>query len=350
MVDAPECLFLDWALLSDQGSRSKAFRIVFAGSEDVSFLIYTPALANRDFVPLSIMKKQTYTLFVASNQRGTVRRITVPLYAIHVLAVLAVVGGITVMAAVASYTRMLWKVGNYNALLLKQDHLQRQYQQLQNTVKDTDQRLSSLQSLATEVAMTYGFMYLRTSPFGLTESAVAQEAPLEHTLDEFNFLAKSVTTAGLSSNGPRLMPTLGLGEMTFSPTLWPVVGRITAAFGERLDPFSGEGAFHTGVDIAAEYGEGVRAAADGVVIEAAVHSGYGRLVIIDHGFGVSTWYGHLSTFTVPTGIHVKRGDIIGYVGVSGRTTGPHVHYEVRINDAPVNPMRYLRFTSSAEAD
>ena len=109
------------------------------------------------------MKKQTYTLFVASNQRGTVRRITVPLYAIHVLAVLAVVGGITVMAAVASYTRMLWKVGDYNALLLKQDHLQRQYQQLQNTVKDTDQRLSSLQSLATEVAMTYGFMYLRTS-------------------------------------------------------------------------------------------------------------------------------------------------------------------------------------------
>jgi murein DD-endopeptidase MepM/ murein hydrolase activator NlpD len=81
-----------------------------------------------------------------------------------------------------------------------------------------------------------------------------------------------------------------------------------------------------------------------------LHSGYGRLVIVDHGFGVTTWYGHLSTFTVPPGIHVKRGDIIGYVGVSGRTTGPHVHYEVRINDAPVNPMRYLRFTSSAEAD
>ncbi len=84
------------------------------------------------------MKRQTYTLFVASNQRGTVRRITVPLYAVHVLAALAVVGGITVTAAVASYTRMLWKVGNYDALLRKQDHLQQQYQQLQNTVKDTD--------------------------------------------------------------------------------------------------------------------------------------------------------------------------------------------------------------------
>ena len=155
------------------------------------------------------MRKQTYTLFVASNHRGSVRRITVPLYAVHVLAVLAVVGGITVMAAVASYTRMLWKVGNYDALLLKQDHLQQQYQQLQNTVKDTDQRLSSLQSLATEVAMTYGFMYLRRSPFGLSESAIAQEPPLDHTLDEFNFLAKNVTTAASAGNGPRLMPVLG---------------------------------------------------------------------------------------------------------------------------------------------
>lgn len=296
------------------------------------------------------MKRQTYTLFVASNQRGTVRRVTIPLYAIHLFAVLAVVGGITVIAAMASYTRMLWKVGNYDALLRKQDHLQEQYQQLQNSVKATDQRLSSLQSLATEVAMTYGFMYLRTSPFGLSESAVAQEPPLDQTFDEFTFLAKNASTAALTSNGPRLMPTLSLGEMTFTPTLWPVVGRITGNFGERLDPFSGEGAFHTGVDISADYGEGVRAAADGVVLEAAPHSGYGRLVIIDHGFGLTSWYGHLSSFTVPPGIHVKRGDIIGYVGVSGRTTGPHVHYEVRINDAPVNPMRYLRFTSSSEAD
>src|SRR5271170_7424781 len=116
------------------------------------------------------MKPETYTLFIASNRRGTVRRVTVPFYALHVLAALAVVGGITVAAAVGSYSRMLWKVGNYNALRRKQDNLQQQYQQLQTTVKDTDQRLSSLQSLATEVAMTYGFVQLRNSPFGVTEA------------------------------------------------------------------------------------------------------------------------------------------------------------------------------------
>src|SRR5271169_3716805 len=100
------------------------------------------------------MKPETYTLFMASNRRGTIRKITVPFYALHVLAVLSVVGGITVAAAIGSYSRMLWKVGNYNALRQKQDALQQQYQQLQKTAKDTDQRLSSLQSLATEVAMT----------------------------------------------------------------------------------------------------------------------------------------------------------------------------------------------------
>jgi murein DD-endopeptidase MepM/ murein hydrolase activator NlpD len=92
----------------------------------------------------------------------------------------------------------------------------------------------------------------------------------------------------------------------------------------------------------------VRVTADGVVVEAADRAGYGRLVVVDHGFGVTTWYGHLSSFSVIPGEQVKRGDAIGNVGVSGRTTGPHVHYEVRINNAPVNPMRYLRQAVSAD--
>ena len=293
------------------------------------------------------MKSETYTLFMASNRRGTVRRVTVPFYALHALAVLAVVGGITVTAAVGSYSRMLWKVGNYNALRRKQDNLQQQYQQLQRTVSNTDQQLNSLQSLASEVAMTYGFVHLRNSPFAVSEAAIGPGESFEHTVAEFNFLEKNVTsTTSPADASLRLMPSMGLGELTFSPTLWPVIGPITGSFGQRMDPFSGEGAFHSGVDISAEYGTGVRAAADGVVVVADEHAGYGRLVVVDHGFGVTTWYGHLSSFTIPTGIHVKRGDVIGYVGVSGRTTGPHVHYEVRINDAPVNPMRYLRFTGA----
>ena len=294
------------------------------------------------------MAPETYTLFVASNH-GSVRKLTIPFYALHVLTFLTVIGGITVAAAVGSYTHMLWKVGNYNALVRKQNRLQQDYQQLQNSVKDTDQRLSSLQSLATEVAVSYGFVRLRNSPFGFIESAdaSASEESLDSTLAEFTFLQKNATSVALASSGLSLIPTPGLGETAFTPTLWPIVGPITGHFGERLDPFSGEGAFHTGVDISSAYGESVRATADGVVAGASEHTGYGRVVIIDHGFGVTSWYGHLASYTVTEGMRVKRGDVVGYVGVSGRTTGPHLHYEVRINDAPVNPMRYLRVTAVA---
>jgi murein DD-endopeptidase MepM/ murein hydrolase activator NlpD len=297
------------------------------------------------------MKLETYTLLLASNRRGTIRKVTVPFYALHVLAALSIVGAVTVAAAFGSYSRMLWKVGNYNALREKQATLQQQFQQLQKAAKDTDERLSSLQSLATDVAVTYGFVRSPNSPFVATQvSSSEPEASFETSVAQFNFLEKNVTAVpAISTAALQLVPSPGLGDTAFTPTLWPVVGGITGRFGERLDPFSGEGAFHTGVDISAPYGEAVRATADGVVADAAEHTGYGRLVILDHGFGVTTYYGHLSAYTVPPGIHVKRGDIIGYVGVSGRTTGPHVHYEVRINNAPVNPMRYLRYATNAAA-
>jgi murein DD-endopeptidase MepM/ murein hydrolase activator NlpD len=239
---------------------------------------------------------------------------------------------------------MLWKVGNYNTLRRQQDTLQRQYKQLQSTVVDTDQRLDSLQSLATEVAMTYGIVRLPQSPFAGDDPPAETETAFNRSVAQYQFLERNASSVAVVNAGLTLTPDSTLTDSQFTPSLWPVIGHLTAGFGERLDPFSGEGAFHTGVDISSEYGTAVRATADGVVIGAEEHVGYGRLVVLDHGFGVTTFYGHLSAFNVTPGQRVNRGDIIGYVGVSGRSTGPHVHYEVRINGAPVNPMRYLRTT------
>lgn len=127
-----------------------------------------------------------------------------------------------------------------------------------------------------------------------------------------------------------------------APALWPVVGTITGSFGERIDPFKGEGAFHRGVDISTAYGEPVLAPADGQVACADFINGYGRTSVLGHLLGITTLYGHLSSFAVMAGQQVQRGDVIGYVGLSGRSTGPHLHYEVRINNVPVNPHKYLR--------
>ena len=124
----------------------------------------------------------------------------------------------------------------------------------------------------------------------------------------------------------------------------PVEGKVTSSFGERDDPFNGEGAFHAGIDISAGFGEPIRATADGVVEFADKSNGYGREVVIDHGHGIRTLYGHMSGFAITAGDEVRRGQVIGYIGMTGRSTGPHVHYEVRIQNVPVNPHKYLRMT------
>src|SRR5580658_10417053 len=295
--------------------------------------------------------KPSYTFFIASNATGGMRRVRMPWYVLHLVAVLAVVGGITVAAGMGSYSRMLWKATSYNSLRREQDNLKQQYVQLQTQVKDTNQRLNSLQSLAGEVAMAYGINRFRQTPFGLTDSApVADDAAFQNSVDEFSYLQKNVTAVAMSGSGMRLLPAAQLSTLGIIPSLWPVVGQITGHFGERLDPFSGEGAFHAGLDIASHYGDAVRATADGVIEEVDERAGYGRLIVIDHGFGVTTWYGHLSGFNVQSGMHVKAGDVIAYEGNSGRSTGPHVHYEVRIYNTPVNPWRYLRNVSPTPSD
>jgi murein DD-endopeptidase MepM/ murein hydrolase activator NlpD len=129
-------------------------------------------------------------------------------------------------------------------------------------------------------------------------------------------------------------------RLATTPTGWPAPGRVNSGYGVRRDPF-GEGyEFHSGVDIRASYGHPVRATADGVVIYASYRGGYGRLVVLDHGRGIRTFYGHLSRITVSVGDRVRRGHQLGRVGSTGRATAAHVHYEIRMKDRPINPWRF----------
>ncbi|HUO36080.1 MAG TPA: M23 family metallopeptidase [Candidatus Acidoferrum sp.] len=292
------------------------------------------------------MRGKHYTFFIASSASGGMQRISVPFYVVHFLALLAVVGGITLAAGFGSYSRMLWKVTNYNSLRREQDTLKVRYRELQTQVKDTNQRLDSLQSLASEVAMAYGINRFRTTPFAISDASDEPEAQFQQSVDEFNFLEKNPTVVSMSGSGVRLLPAAQLNSLGVVPSIWPVIGEITGHFGERLDPFSGEGAFHAGIDIASHVGDPVHATADGVVTVVEKRAGYGQLVVIDHGFGVTTWYGHLSRFNTEVGMRVKRGDVIGFEGDTGRSTGPHLHYEVRIYNTPINPWRYLQHAAA----
>ncbi len=126
-----------------------------------------------------------------------------------------------------------------------------------------------------------------------------------------------------------------------TPSIWPVTGWLSSPYGDRRDPFTGTDDFHPGLDISSPQGSPVHAPADGVVTTAASSGAYGNLVVLDHGFGIVTKYGHLSRFAVEEGDEVKRGDVIGYVGSTGRSTSAHLHYEIWMNGRLTNPLRLL---------
>lgn len=127
----------------------------------------------------------------------------------------------------------------------------------------------------------------------------------------------------------------------YTPSVWPVRGWVTSGFGRRLSPFTGKRAFHTGIDIATRKGALVLAPADGVVTRVVKEYDFGKLVKVDHGYGFATLYGHNSKVLVRAGQRVRRGEPIARVGNTGRSTGPHLHYEVHLNGAPVNPKKYI---------
>lgn len=126
-----------------------------------------------------------------------------------------------------------------------------------------------------------------------------------------------------------------------TPSIWPVGGRITSSYGYRLSPFGYGRQFHSGIDIGAKRGTPIYATADGTIKFAGYQSGYGYVVHISHGYGYTTVYAHMSKLASRTGQSVKRGEVVGYVGSSGRSTGPHLHYEVRVNGNTVNPWPYM---------
>jgi murein DD-endopeptidase MepM/ murein hydrolase activator NlpD len=126
-----------------------------------------------------------------------------------------------------------------------------------------------------------------------------------------------------------------------TPSIWPTRGWVTSDFGTRIDPYTAERKMHQGMDIATPHGQPVYTPSDGTVVFVGTEGGYGKVLVVDHGYGVKTRYGHLSEITVHLGDRVKRGDKVAQVGNTGRSTGPHLHYEVRVNGIPENPRKFI---------
>jgi murein DD-endopeptidase MepM/ murein hydrolase activator NlpD len=317
-------------------------------------------------------------VYVTQGEDGSVERVSIPMRYVYVFVAAAITGMFTFAGMAGSYTRMLAKVETINHMRDELAMSRRDYAHLEKTAHEKEVQVASLGSLANEISAIYGLTAgkLTLPRHGLhmtrTAAADAAKAPLKdldasgdtddyhQSLDTYLALEKTAD-AGLAVSTLHTDPSLGVrgalsdfaGLETVSginiPDMWPILGPITSGFGEREDPIigGGEGEFHKGVDIGSPDGTPVHAPADGRVIKAGPGTGYGREIEIDHGNGIVTVYGHLSGYNVTEGENVVKGQVIGYVGHSGRTTGSHLHYEVQVRGTAVNPHKYLRTTMAA---
>jgi murein DD-endopeptidase MepM/ murein hydrolase activator NlpD len=307
------------------------------------------------------MRKRHYIVYVSRDEDGQLRKVPIPMRYAYAFVAAAVVGLFTITGLAGSYGRMLVKAERFNQVRSEQLALRKQYNQLQQDTKQKDMQVASLGSLASEVSALYG---LRQSKLIASKLAVAnttselssEDNSYYKSLDRFyalrNTALSGVATQALASGLQTASTLTDWVNLADAPSLWPVMGRVTSSFGERTDPYGteAEGEFHRGIDIAAPNGTAIHATADGVVDSAGWGTGYGREVVLDHGNGITTLYAHMAAFAVTAGETVSRGQVIGYVGVSGRSTGAHVHYEVRIHGTAVNPHRYMRETMAQMAE
>jgi murein DD-endopeptidase MepM/ murein hydrolase activator NlpD len=297
------------------------------------------------------MPSPRYTILLADRQTGVVRRFTVGLRpALIVLSTVVTLPVLVGMGAAwkakadvadlfASHATLELELANYRGAT---EALTGQLQGLQTALDDLGGRAALDPALRSAMDKLPAIVKSRAMGGGGAGAAGLALLPgLNSPEDTFGLLRDLLQ--GLESRLESVQSGVDKRNAlaAATPSIWPAAGWLSSAMGARRDPFTGGDDYHPGLDISADRGSPVHATADGTVVHASAASAYGNLIRIDHGFGLESRYGHLSKFDVAVGSKVKRGDLIGKVGATGRATAPHLHYEVRVNDRLLNPLQFL---------
>lgn len=281
------------------------------------------------------------TIVIIPHAAGRVYKIHLSPRLLKALAVLGIVAAVLSLVALLGSGNFVRQRALYRALEKENKELRRTNQRLQEALTEVHARLEQFEHRTKQLAIAAGVADALVAPALPSRSSVGTGGPLDRLTGD---------PAQLLKREEQLERQLGAVEQRLSeqqmllshtPTIAPVVGVITDGFGPRIDPITRQAAFHDGLDISAAYGTPVKAPADGLVVFADREAGYGRVIKINHGYGFVTVYGHLDRILVKEGQRVKRGDIIGRVGMTGRTTGPHLHYEVWKDGEKQNPLHYI---------
>jgi murein DD-endopeptidase MepM/ murein hydrolase activator NlpD len=274
---------------------------------------------------------RVYTVLISPSRTSKVRQLSIHRNILRA-------GACTFIVALLLLTYGLVRLGQHEALNLKylsvkseNESLKQTNDAYQNSYARLKGQISYVEDMSKELARSAKMQHSPETDelvgIGGPETVVALDKAADHLEREVRHISDRMHSDVL--------------RLASIPRGLPVNGYITDGFGMRRNPFNGEGReVHEGLDIAVDFGTPATATADGLVIYAAPHAGYGNLVIVYHSNGITSRYGHLSRISVEAGQRVKRGDQVGNVGSTGRSTGPHVHYEIRENDQAVDPLRY----------
>jgi murein DD-endopeptidase MepM/ murein hydrolase activator NlpD len=300
------------------------------------------------------MSGNFFTLMIIPRRKSEVKKLSLSGTLVRVLFVGTIIAVLSTFYIIYDYASIKRDKAELARLRIETKEQAQQIQDLALKIDEFADRMEEFKQFDKKLRILANYQTRRDKRLPLGIGGSNEESRLKDLLDQ----DQERLISGMRKNLVKLSEDANIREKSFTefmgflreqksllaatPSIWPVKGWITSEFGVRESPFGSSAEFHKGLDIATRIGKEVIAAADGIVIEAGYRAEDGNMVRIDHGHGISTAYAHLSKVGIKQGVRVKRGDVVGFVGDTGRSTGSHLHYAVFINKVPVNPRRYLK--------
>jgi murein DD-endopeptidase MepM/ murein hydrolase activator NlpD len=298
---------------------------------------------------------KAFTLIVVPDRESAVKR-----YRVQRSLILQLVGGVAALVLIALVATVHYFIVARDAAenrVLREENvaLKSQLKSIRervdhigstlDRVERFDQRLRAVTLLSDpQRNLAMGPTEQVAMPAGASDNQFIRSAPMESPKSMSGRLDKLSVEATRQEQSLQELTAYFQDQKSLlasTPSVWPARGWVTSDFGQRLDPYTADRVMHAGLDIAAPHGKDVLAPSDGTIVFAGLEGGYGNVLVIDHGYGIKTRYGHLAKIMVKAGDRIRRGQNVATVGNTGRSTGPHLHYEVRVNGVPQNPRKFI---------
>ena len=292
------------------------------------------------------MAEGYYTVILVPDARSASRKIRVPVRLIRTLAGAAGAAVLALAALLAHYAWLNGQVSELDAVRLENAVLSERAHRFGASLSELEGQITRLRSAVTKLTVMSGLQQTLPGAEGIVGgvggvTGVDLDPPSRDPDVTLHTLSRSLSDLATRSQQIETIYADQTARLSHTPSVWPVRGYFSSGFGNRADPFTAGKDFHPGIDISAPRGTKAVAPADGVVLAVGRRGAYGLAIIIDHGNGIITRYGHLEGFKVRAGQRVRRGDVIGLVGSTGRSNAPHLHYEVWLDDKAQNPIHYI---------